>query len=188
MYLRSLTAGVIAAALSIAGATAAGAADIFRPDDPALSESPYDDPRYADIYKDPEPPLPPRYGPPSDYERYEEPAYEGPRRWNRYGEGEYLAPIPRRPSFDDYRPRRALARPGCVPRHEVRHELIRDGWSELHDVEIRNQFVFMTARRPNGLLYRLKVDRCDGQIVRARRIEHGEDAYAWRRREIYPSY
>lgn len=187
MYLRSLTAVATAAALFFAGATVAGAADIFRPDDFDLSESPYDDPRYADIYKHPEPALP-RYEPPSVYEEYEERSYEKPRRWKRYGEGEYLAPLPHPPSFDDYRPRRTFARPGCVPRDEARRELMRDGWSDFHDVEIRNEFAFMTARRPNGQLYRLKVDRCDGQVVTARRVEKEADTFAWRRREVYPSY
>lgn len=184
MYLRWLTASLIAAALPLAAAPAATAADIFRPDDPALSESPHDDPRYADIYKHPEPP--PRYRGPDIDEDYAEPPYKGPRRWRPYSRSEYLEPMPYPPA-EDYRPRRTFAGPGCAPRREVRHELIRDGWSDFHDLEIRDEFAFVTARRPSGQLYRLKVDRCDGQIERARRIEH-EDAYAWRRREVYPAY
>lgn len=204
MYLRSLAAGLVAA-LPLAGAPAATAADIFRPYDPALAESPYDDPRYADIYRDRSPPPPPEYAEPPDDpyygrhgprlrldERYRqvEPGLEPPGRWSRHRawRGEYLEPLPHAPRFEELRPRRAAALPGCIPRHEIRRELVRDGWSDLHDLEFGHEVAFVTARRPNGRLYRLEIERCAGDIVRATRIEADTDEYAWRRRERYPAY
>ncbi|MCL4766477.1 MAG: hypothetical protein KJZ80_09620 [Hyphomicrobiaceae bacterium] len=204
MYLRSLAAGLVAA-LPLAGAPAATAADIFGPYDPALSESPYDDERYADIYRDAPRRLPPRYAePPPAYPyagpsharprfeepyRYAEPGHPPPYRWprDRRWRGEYLEPMHRAPGFQDHRIRRAHAPPGCTRRQEIRRELIRDGWSDLHDLDLGGEVAFATARRPNGQLYRLEIDRCGGDILRARRIENG-DAYVWRRREHYPAY
>jgi len=199
MYLRSLATGLVAV-LALAGAPAATAADLNGPYGPATADSPYDDPRYADIYRDPEPP---RYGQPPlaepcqeytercDEERhsYAEPPDEHRRRWSGRAESEYLAPMPYAPRFEYRRTRRAEVQPECVPRREVRRELIRDGWSEFHDLEIRDGFAFMTARRPRGQLYRLQVDRCDGEIVQARRIDDRDEAYASRRRRgVYPMY
>lgn len=204
MYLRSLAMGLVAA-LPLAGAPVATAADLNGPYGPATADSPYDDPRYADIYRDPKPPLPPRYGerPPAapcpgytetceEEERYSyaEPRDDYPRRWSRKDrvEGEYLAPMPHAPSFEYRRTRREFAEPECVHRREIRRELVRDGWSDFQDLEIRDGFAFVTARRPRGQFYRLKVDRCDGEVVHAKRIDNGDDSYAWRRRQVYPMY
>ncbi len=194
MYLRSLAAALVAA-LPFA-VIPAHAADIFRPYDSGAAESPYDDPRYADIYGDPPPYQPaPRYaGPPPVEPRYEDERYVGPSeaypdRWSREERrrGEFLEPMPYPPSFEEQR-RTAYAAPACVPRYEIRRELRRDGWSDFHDLETRDSFAFVTARRPNGELYRLKIDRCAGEIVRARPVGEGRDSYAWRRREPYPAY
>ncbi len=199
MFLRSLAAGLVAA-LPLAGAPTAIAADLNGPYGPT-ADSPYDDPRYADIYRDP---VPPRYvqRPPAEPcpgyaehcedERYgyAEPRDDDPRRWSRSdrGDGEYLEPMPYAPGFEYRRTRRAYEQPECVPRREIRRELVRDGWTDFHDLEVRDGFAFITARRPRGQLYRLKVDRCDGEIVQARRLDYGDDSYAWRRREVYPTY
>lgn len=185
MVVRLMAAGLFAATV-MAGAHAASAADLSGPYG-SRSDSLYDDPRYADIYRAPKPPPLPPYGAPSHREPYfEEPDdYEGPRR---HRHSEYLEPMPHPPGFDDYRPRNAHLPPGCLPSFEIRQELIRDGWSDLHDFEVREDFVFITARRPNGSLYRLKVDRCRGDVERAKRIEEEGDSYAWRRRELYPAY
>lgn len=52
----------------------------------------------------------------------------------------------------------------------IRTQLERDGWMDFHGVEPREAFVVMTARRPNGEAYRLRIDRCTGAIASARLI------------------
>ena len=191
MSLRLLTAGLVAA-LPLAAVPAATAADLGGPPEYGYSESPYDDPRYADIYRDPKPsfakPCFERdYGCPGrqGYARpYGEP-YDPPRhgKWR----GEYLEPLPPPQEFDSYRPRKAYLPPACLPRHEIRRALADDGWSDLQDFDFGKRRGFLTARRPNGSLYRLEIDRCDGDVVRAERID--ADEHAWSsRRKAYPTY
>ena len=180
MVVRLFAAG-LSAVMLIAGAQVASAADLgsYEPD----GYSPYDDPRYADIYRDPKPHPYPPYGAPRPHAP--EPYYEDHRRREH---SEYLEPLPHPPSFGDYRPRRAQLAPGCLPRGAIRHELLRDGWTDLDDFEIREDFVLLTARRPNGTLYRLKVDRCRGDVEHAKRLDERGNAFAWRRRGAYPTY
>lgn len=206
MLLRLLVAGLVTALPFAADVPTAAAADLFDPYDSGYSASPYEDPRYADIYRRPKPPRH-HYGEPPFEEPDENPSYfepeppygkryadphEKPYAWvdRRRRRGEYLEPLPRTPDFGDYRPRRTYLPPGpdCLPRQEVRRELIRDGWSDFHDFAAGGRFAFVSARRPNSVLYRLKLDGCAGEIVRADRIEGPADSYAWRRREAYPAY
>lgn len=206
MSLRLLAAGLVTALPLAVNPSTATAADLYDPFESGYSGSPYDDPRYADIYRKPKPYHRPHYGEPPVDELYEpphdydpEPLYPGPRRYaKRYDErsygrpnrwrGERLEPLPEPPEFDPYAPRKAHLPPGCLSRHELRRELARDGWSDFHDFSADGKLAFVNARRPNGALYRLEVDRCAGEVVNASRIEGPSDSYAWRRREVYPTY
>jgi hypothetical protein len=157
---------LIAAALALAATSAANAADLYR-DPPDRYGSAYDDPRYADLYGRAPPPraLPPTYEPPYRY------GYNAP-------------PIPREPVYrhDDRpryaethpdRPRMYSARPGCVPKEEVRHALQRDGWSDFHDAQVIDRdTATVRARRPGGRLFELNIDRCTGEIVASRPLDH----------------
>lgn len=188
MSLRLLIAGLVVT-LPFANLPAAEAADLYDPYERGYSGSPYDDPRYADIYRHPKPPYPPAEPPWA--ERYEEEHDSGerygtydppaPHKWRR----DYLEPVPA-PNFD-YRPKHAGLPPVCLPPHEIRRVLIRDGWSDLRKIEIEGDVAVATARRPNGTLYRIELDRCDGEIVRAERIET-EREHAWSRRRFDPTY
>lgn len=167
-------AGLAGMAALTAYAPSAGAADIYDKYG-SRAVSPYDDPRYADIYSHPAPP--PRYAeplPPYAAPRYERPyAYsdEPPVERDRYG---YLRPMqPGR-----YRP----AEPVCVPHGEIRRALMDEGWRDFRDLEFRGETAVVQARRPNGQLYRLKVDRCTGDIVNARPLEDRPVPYAYRER------
>lgn len=184
-YLKPATSfGLFALASSMAMATAATAADIYDNYNPRAS-SPYDDPRYSDVYKHPVPPqqryTEPRYAEP----RYVEPQYveprhdaqpryydEGPRvPTNRYG---YLEPMNPR-----YQHRN---QPTCVPHGEIRRALINEGWRDFQDLELRGEVAKVQARRPNGQLYALKVDRCSGEIVHSQPLHDGRSPYAYRDR------
>lgn len=126
------------------------------------SESPYDDPRYADMYADPPPP-PPRYADPRDYPPpgYREQPYLAPMNPPRY------AQVPR---YDRE----------CLPRQEIRARLHAEGWGGFHDIDIRGQTAYVKADRPDGQLYDLEVDRCTGRVMTARRIGYAERPYAYR--------
>lgn len=140
--------------------------------------SPYDDPRYADVFRHPAPP-------PRHEERYEDdddeaPSYDGPRRrayrdddgWRdrRWDQG-YLRPMPRGPRFAD-RER------DCIPRRAIRERLKADGWGEFQDLEIRGSTAIVTARRPDGRPFDLTIERCSGEIVSARPLRGGLGPYA----------
>lgn len=153
-----LTASAILAAIvaSVAvSSTAASAADIY---DRGRITS-YDDPRYADIYTHPEPSRP--VGP--------------PRR-------DYLAPMP--PHYFDGPRRHSSGQSGnCASHHEIRRDLKEQGWAEFTDIELRGSTALIEARRPNGNLYQLKIDRCSGEILNAQRLGDHRRPYAWRERE-----
>ena len=90
-------------------------------------------------------------GPPSRFSRYDETA--PPRDGSRY----------------DQR--------GCLSQGEIRYRLKEHGWNEFQDVEFRGDTAAVNARRPDGMQYRLEVDRCSGVIVNARLLDDGR---SWR--------
>jgi hypothetical protein len=160
-----LAAAVIAAV--VVGAPGARAADLEYGAGDRYS-SPYDDPRYRDLYEPS-----PRYT-----ERY---AYE---------ERTYRPPVPPNHVYrdDDYAPRRYAENyrfgGSCLPRHEIRQRLRDQGWADFHDLEIRPDIAVLRARGSRGHLYDLSIDRCTGEIVHARPLEHfvpGPFAYGPRR-------
>jgi hypothetical protein len=161
-----LAAGMLA--VVAAGAPAVRAADLeYGPGD--RYSSPYDDPRYRDLYG-PSPRTAERY-------TYEERAYRPPvPPYNVYRDDGYAPP---RRYTEDYR-----FGVQCLPRHEVRRRLSEEGWVEFHDLELRPDVAILRARRPNGDLYDLRIDRCTGTVVHARPLEHavpGPFAYGPRR-------
>ena len=178
------SAGLFALVASIAGVSSATAADIYDNYNPRTS-SPYDDPRYSDVYKHPVPPQP----------RYAEPRYVEPR----YAEPQYVEPrYDARPGYYDDRPRVPTNRygylepmnpryqhrpePSCMPHGEIRRALINEGWRDFQDLELRGEVARVQARRPNGQLYALKVDRCSGEIVHSQPLQDGRSPYAYRDR------
>lgn len=180
---------VSASLLGLAALTApASAADIYDRYSPRPA-SPYDDPRYADIYAHPssqpprraepryaepqyaEPPPEPHYGAEPRYERPYAYHDEAPR--DRYG---YLKPI---------NPRHQggyAAAPTCVHQSEIRRSLVAEGWRDFQELDLRGDVALLRARRPGGQAYDLKVDRCSGEIVHARPLEERPVPYAYRDR------
>ncbi len=155
-----LAAASLAAAFCLAGASAS-AADLSGEYYERHSGSPYDDPRYGDIYRDPPPPPRPYR---DDYDADD----DGPPPVHRYSE----VPPPH------------VRDPGCVPRREIHFRLRADGWSDFEDLELRGDIALVRARRPSGEPYELSVDRCTGDIVHARPLHGpvwGPYAYRWRR-------
>jgi hypothetical protein len=162
------------------------AADLDDVEPPRRFGSPYDDPRYADLYGDaplvaPRPerryalPYPP-HRPHPDYDP--RPAY-----------GYAQPPIPRVPVYrDEPAPRRYVdleprsprddygygygRAPGCLGKDAVRWQLERQGWQGFHDPRVVDRDVaWVKARRPSGRLFQLQLDRCSGEILAARPLE-----------------
>lgn len=142
---------VLAAGFGLAMLTgAAHAADLYDdPPPPRYSGPAYQDPRYSDIYRHPDRPVPPA------------PVYGGDR---------YDSYTPQ--------PRRAY-RGACLPRHVIRDRLIRDGWNDFVLADFDGEVAQVSARRPSGRPFMLTVERCSGEIVDARPVRNaGPYAYA----------
>jgi len=164
----------------------AGASSVFAAD---LSGDPYDDPRYADVYRD---------GPPSIankfLRRFEE-TYEERGRAS-YKDGDHDRRGDR--DDDDYDDGRVgdsygddddYGRGGqCAPRHIIRRQLVDEGWSDFQGLQVRHEYVILQARRPSGRIFDLKVDRCTGRIVNAKACDgpyYGRYAFGPRRHYRY---
>lgn len=157
-----LSAGLLAAAFA-AGAGPASAADLDYGRYPTdRYSSAYEDPRYRDLYA----PEPRPYAPPYAEYRYTHPVPPVPpgyvyRDVDRYAYRDGPA--------DDWR----YNRNGCLPREEIKGRLVGEGWRDFHDLDLRGDVARVNARRPNGDLYALKIDRCSGEIVSSRFIARG---------------
>lgn len=145
-----------AAALGLAAAVPANAADLDHGYPPG---SAYDDRRYSDIYRHPAPQPPP---PP----RYSEPYYASPPTPPPYAyrEPQHYAPPP------PYRNEGRIAG-NCLPRHVIRDRLESRGWHDFHDPQVDGNVAHIRARRPNGNLFDLTVDRCSGEVLQAQLID-----------------
>jgi len=170
-----LTAALVAAAVSLAlGSARAADLDYDHVPPPDRFGSAYEDPRYRDLYA-PEPPRIYRYEPrpyvaappiPPGYVYRE----RGPDRFADWGGDE------------DWR-----YGSGCLPRREIERRLYDSGWHDFHDIEIRRHAARVSARRPNGDVFRLKVDRCNGEVLRADLIDRPSGGpYAWRDEPRHP--
>lgn len=69
----------------------------------------------------------------------------------------------------------------CLPRHVVRKRLADAGWYDFGQAEPQGPVVVVDARLDTGRRYRLRIDRCSGEVVAARPL-HSARAYArhWR--------
>jgi hypothetical protein len=59
----------------------------------------------------------------------------------------------------------------CVRSEEVRDSLTDGGWRDFHDGHEHGDVVTLRARRPNGRLFELTLQRCSGRLVEARPLE-----------------
>ncbi len=175
MKLFALATGALAA-LTLAGSAPAIAADLgygYPPSD--RYRSAYEDSRYRDIFG------------PARAQRYVDEEDDVDERVTAYRDREV---------YDDKRiitrRRYTYTEPlvsQCAPRAEIRDRLLRDGWHSFDEIDVRDRVAVVEARRPNGLPYRLKIDRCSGDIVSASPLapEYG-GPYAFRPRRFDPYY
>jgi hypothetical protein len=171
------------AALTLMGSAPAIAADLGYGNPPSdRYRSAYEDQRYRDIFG------PPAQRARAPYAEEEEDIVERdvdvrPPRVGTYHEREV---------YDDKRiiTRRHYsyaepAVPACAPRAEIRDRLLREGWHSFEELDIRHRVAIVEARRPNGLPYRLKIDRCSGDVVSAEPLAPVPYAHRPRRYEPY---
>lgn len=168
MSVKSLVAAAVAT-IGLAGVVPAHAADLgIAP--PYASGTPYDDPRYSDIYRHPAPAVPPpRYAAPhaAPYPPY--------AREDRYPPPPPPYAGPERPAWGDWRSGAA-----CLPRHVIRENLHRHGWFDFQDLDVRGNVAHVRARRDSGRWFDLTVDRCTGQVLQARLYDHrAAEAPGW---------
>ncbi len=84
--------------------------------------------------------------------------------------------------------RRHVGRHSCLPRWRIRARLHRRGYTRLRLLDRHRNVVVLKARRYGGRRFILRVDRCDGTIIAARRAPrrwgHGHERrhdHGWRR-------
>jgi hypothetical protein len=150
--------------------------------------APYEDPRYAPQDDDA-----PFYddddddGPDQDMPRPRNYSDDGPPPSNKYSRAppRYSAPPPDDDDGRDYGtpppgkyskapPRYAAPLPGkaCARSEQVRERLTREGWRDFHAGQpVNDAVVTLRARRPNGRLFELTLDRCSGELVEARPLQ-----------------
>ena len=77
----------------------------------------------------------------------------------------------------------------CIPRWRIRARLERRGYKRFRILKRRGDVAVLKARRYNGRRYILRVDRCDGRILSAKRLPRRWDRghrhgyiydYSWR--------
>lgn len=164
MITRIARAGLAAVAFaSLAGSALAADLDYSAKDAGVEPYAPYyyhrDTPRQGQYYEE---------------KRYEQRRYIEPAPVDRH------APPPRYSYHDDRGSPRDWSRydqRGCLSKGEIRYRLKEHGWNDFQDVEIRSDTAVVSARRPDGMTYRIEVDRCSGVIVQARLLDDGR---GWR--------
>ncbi len=60
--------------------------------------------------------------------------------------------------------------PHCLGPRQIQRRLRRHGWRDFHVVDVRKRALIVKAKRRGGPRYRLKIDRCNGEILKARLI------------------
>lgn len=67
----------------------------------------------------------------------------------------------------------AYGRKTCLWPHEIRRKLRRHGWVGIRPVRLLPHVFVAHAKRYGGGRYKLRVNRCRGHVVSAKRLGHG---------------
>ena len=68
----------------------------------------------------------------------------------------------------------------CLKRKQIRRRLNRRGWFGFHDLRTRRGAFVVNAWRRNGHEYKLRVERCTGEILRAKHVGRDHRRYSHR--------
>ena len=171
------------AALTLMGSAPTIAADLGYGDPPSdRYRSAYEDSRYRDIFGPPPQRARAPYAEEED-EVVERDVDVPPPRVGTYHDRESMTTSASSPGATTATRNRRyrLARRGP----QIRDRLMREGWNSFEELDVRHRVAIVEARRPNGLPYRLKIDRCSGDVVSAEPLAPVPYAYQPRRYEPY---
>jgi hypothetical protein len=178
----SLMTALVLAGTQLSFSRAASAADLYGED---YSEAP--PPSDAPGYYDDEDAPPQDHGnrgryseapPPDRYDDRYDRAPEPPRGSIKDG-----YPVPQPPPARYSEPPRR-DRYACLDRWQIKRELRREGWTDLRPVGGDGRIVHALARRfDSSTRFRLRVDRCSGEVLAAR--PEFLRTFAFREREPY---
>ena len=185
---------VSAGSVVISNAVPAAAADLYGRT--YSDASPYDDPRYAEIYGDERRR---RYADDdnddtayeAERERYAGRSYRGDD-YDRNDRHVGVGPDDRRLRYryldhgrdDELRGHGAplddrwRAANGCVPRRAIRDRLLSGGWHDFNQVEFEGRFVRFNATDIDGERFALVLNRCSGRIVARDSLEPPRGRFA----------
>jgi len=82
---------------------------------------------------------------------------------------------------------RGLMTPGfgaggnCRAPRQVRRRLQRQGWWDFQGLRRSGENFVVRARRPNGTVYRLRIQRCSGQVLEATPLNNSDGPNLWAR-------
>jgi len=65
----------------------------------------------------------------------------------------------------------------CKSRRQIRRHLRRYGWFDFHNMKIRHRVIKINAQRGDGCIFRLRVDRCTGAILRKHLVYRPQTPY-----------
>jgi hypothetical protein len=103
------------------------------------------------------------------------PAYYPPPAYDQNGGPDYTQSFGQYPDSQDgaYAQEPLPPRPNgqCLQSWQIERMLSGQGWRGFVNSQKGVDVVGLTARRPNGLTYRLKLDRCTGVIIQANLLD-----------------
>ena len=174
--MRRMVRAAVIAALCATGATAVSAQDLaYGEYDPYAATEGYQS--YKDDYSYSTNSGRRRYCPNGTAQAYDPYA-------DNYDSGYAVAPY--QDDYVDEQPLPYASRSHCLRSGEVENALVRQGWRNFRAPEKGVDVVGLTASRPNGLTYRLKLDRCTGVIIAAYLLDQ-KKPHRKRNRNIYSS-
>jgi len=190
---RYLFAAIVASAGMGMATTTTIAADL-PPDDSysnysSRSDSPYDDPRYASLYGRSEAKDLPRgrsYRSSRSERNHSYSTTTESRQCQRPNDATHV--------HSTYSSSSNYSR-GCLSKYEIRRQLKDQGWRGFELIRARPNVAVLKARQPDGDLYKIRVDRCSGEVLRARIIDsyrhrdrYRRGDYAYSRARRYKTY
>lgn len=103
-----------------------------------------------------------------------------------YGQAPYPDPQPQ----DVYSQEPLPPQPGgqCLQGRQIETLLGRQGWRDFSNPQRGVDVVGLTAQRPNGLTYRLKLDRCTGVIIQTYLLDQPQRQQAYAPDGQVPGY
>ncbi len=136
------------------------------------TSSPYDDPRYARIYGRTERDVLPRGR-----------TYRSSRTKRSYSYSSSETSRCDRPNHEahGHSSNGSYSR-ACLSKYQIRRSLRELGWRDFRLIRARRNVAVIKARQLDGDLYKLRVDRCSGEVLRARILNsYRGDDYAYSR-------